>query len=132
VGATVRVSRVRLLVLHRATDCTGRGRPVQYPVTVYRAHRADARDNAGEHLVQGCYALVFVCHAEIRTRVSRVRVQRANHLTTAPPMIRQAHIKNIRAVGATSISTKKHDVECSSELVCRTSTVEHETVGINE
>jgi hypothetical protein len=25
-----------------STDCTGRGRPAQYPVTVYRAHKADA------------------------------------------------------------------------------------------
>jgi hypothetical protein len=55
---TDRVSRVWLLMFHQATDCTGRGRPVQYTVTVYRAHRANARDTAGEHLVQGCYALV--------------------------------------------------------------------------
>jgi hypothetical protein len=52
------VPRVRLLMLHQATDCTGRGRPVQYTVIVYRAHRANARDIAGEHLVQGHYELV--------------------------------------------------------------------------
>ena len=32
------------------------------------------RHNVSEHLVQGCYAKVFVCHAEIRTRVVRAGV----------------------------------------------------------
>jgi hypothetical protein len=55
---TDRFSRIWLLMLHQATDCAGRGRPVPYPVTVYRANRAKARDTASEHPVQGCYALV--------------------------------------------------------------------------
>jgi hypothetical protein len=78
---TDRLSRVWLLMLHQATDCTARGRPVQYPVTVYRSHRANARDTAGEHLVPGCYA--FVSYATPRLETGSPSFK-SSALTTRP------------------------------------------------
>jgi hypothetical protein len=60
-------------------NCTGRGRPKQYPVTVYRAHRANARDTMWCPRMLG---ITLMCRAETRTRVARV--QRADHETNTP------------------------------------------------